>query len=308
MNIIFEPINTISQFQKQCGIGLGNFDGVHIGHAELINTLALECQARGLKSILYTFDKHPENIIRRKLITPQITTNKKKIELMNKFELDYLYFANFDEYFSRLHAEDFVKKVLVDKFGIKLAVVGHDYKFGYRGTGNADLLIKLGEKYNYQVIVIQPVYYESNIVSSTAIRKCLVHGDIPNTTNMLGRNYSIQGLVIHGRKLGTQIGFPTANLLPEKYLVLPKNGVYLTKTLLNGKLYKSITNIGKNPTFNLDKISVETHIIDFEGDLYGQMIEVFFYKWIRGERKFKGIEELKLQINKDKDFCINTNY
>jgi len=308
MNIIFEPINTIGQFQKQCGIGLGNFDGVHIGHAKLINTLVKECKSRGLKSIVYTFDKHPENIIRRKLITPQITTNKKKIELMYNFELDYLYFASFDEYFSRLHAEDFVKKVLVDKFGISLAVVGHDYRFGFRGTGDVKLLEKLGEKYGFKVIVIQPVIYEDNIVSSTYIRKYLIHGEISNATKMLGRNYSIQGLVIHGRKLGTRIGVPTANLLPEKYLVLPRNGVYLTKTLVNGTLYKSITNIGKNPTFNLDTISVETHIIDFEEDLYSQMIEVFFYKWIRGERKFKGIEELKLQLIKDKNFCINSYY
>ena len=308
MNIIFEPINSISQIQMQCGIGLGNFDGVHIGHAELINTLVIECKSRGLKSIVYTFDKHPENIIRRKLITPQITTNKKKIDLMYNFEIDYLYFANFDEYFSRLHAEDFVKKILIERFGIKLAVVGHDYRFGYRGTGDVELLIKLGEKYGFEVIVVHPVSFENNVISSTAIRKYLIHGDIKNANNMLGREYSIQGQVIHGRKIATKIGFPTTNLIPEKYLVIPRSSVYLTKTLVNGTLYKSITNVGKNPTFNLDKISVETYIINFEMDLYNQMIEVFFHKWIRGERRFKGIEELKSQLKKDKEFCINTEY
>jgi len=308
MNIIFEPINSISQIQRQCGVGLGNFDGVHIGHAELINTLVKECKSRGLKSIVYTFDKHPENIIRRKLITPQITTNKKKIELMYNFEIDYLYFANFDEYFSRLRAEDFVKKILVDRFGIKLAVVGYDYRFGYRGIGDVELLIRLGEKYGFEVKVISPVRKEDNIISSTAIRKYLIHGDISSAGNMLGRDYSIQGLVINGRKIGAKIGFPTANLQPEKYLVIPRNGVYLTKTLINGVLFKSITNIGKNPTFKLDTISVETHIINFEGNLYNQMIEVFFFKWIRGERRFKKIEDLNIQITKDKNYCINTIY
>jgi len=308
MNIVFEPINSISQIQMQCGVGLGNFDGVHIGHSELINTLVKECKSRGLKSIVYTFDKHPENIIRRKLITPQITTNKKKIELMYNFEIDYLYFANFDEYFSRLHAEDFVKKILVDRFGIKLAVVGYNYRFGFRGIGDVELLIKLGEKYGFQVKVISPVRKGNNVISSTAIRKYLIHGDISSAGNMLGRDYSIQGLVVNGRKIGTKIGFPTANLQPEKYLVIPKNGVYLTKTLVNGVIYKSITNIGKNPTFNLDVLSVETYIVNFEGNLYNQMIEVFFFKWIRGERRFKRIEDLNIQITKDKNYCINTIY
>lgn len=308
MNIIFEPVNSISQIQRQCAVGLGNFDGVHIGHTELINTLARESKQRGLKSIAFTFNKHPENIIRRKLITPQITTNKKKIELMYNFDIDYLYFANFDEHFSRLHAEAFVKKILVDRMGIKLAVVGHDYRFGFRGTGSTDLLIKLGEKYGFQVIVIPPVKVNSTIVSSTAIRKSLIRGEIEEASQMLGRDYSIQGIVIHGRKLGTKIGFPTANIAPEKYLVIPKNGVYFTKALVNGQLHKSITNIGKNPTFKLDTVSVETNIIDFNKDIYGQMIEVFFYTWIRGERKFKGINELKSQLKKDKELCINTNY
>ncbi|MGE5473831.1 MAG: bifunctional riboflavin kinase/FAD synthetase [Ignavibacteriales bacterium] len=308
MNIIFEPINSISQIQMQCAIGLGNFDGVHIGHAELINTLVKEARSRDLKSIVFTFNKHPENIIRRKLITPQITTNKKKIELMYNFDIDYLYFANFDEYFSRLHPEEFAKKILVDRMGIKLAVVGYDYRFGFRGTGNVDLLIKLGEKYGFEVIVIPPVKISDTIVSSTSIRKSLIHGDIQNAQEMLGRNYSIQGMVIHGKKIGNKIGFPTANIEPEKYLIIPKNGVYLTKTLVNGCMYKSITNIGKNPTFRLEQTSVETYIIDFNEHIYGQMIEVFFYTWIRGERKFKEIEDLKNQIKKDKELCINTSY
>lgn len=308
MNIIFELINSMNQEQIPYGIGLGNFDGLHIGHAELINALVKECRKRNLKSIVYTFDKHPENILRRKLMTPQITTNMKKIELMYNYDVDCLYFANFDEIFSRLHPEDFVKKILVERFGIKLAVIGHDYKFGYRSTGDVDLLIKLGEKYGFEVQVIKPVLFDDKIVSSTEIRKYLIHGDIMNASNMLGRNYSIQGLVVHGRKFGRKIGFPTANVFPEKYLVIPKNGVYLSKTLVNGSVYKSITNIGKNPTFKLDKLSVETHILNFDNYIYNQMIEVFFYKWIRGERKFKSVEELKIQLDKDKEICINTDY
>lgn len=308
MRVVFEPKNSGFTVTRGAGIGLGNFDGLHIGHAKLIDTLVKECADRGLTSIIYTFMKHPENILRKTLFTPQITTAKKKIELLNHFNIDYLYMAEFDEKFSRVMPEDFVKKVLVDSFGIKLAVVGYDYRFGFEGSGDVALLEHLGEKYGFSVIIVPPVHYGSEVVSSTLIRKLLARGDVEKAFLMLGRPYSMQGLVVRGRSMGAKLGFPTANLLPEKYLVVPRSGVYMTQTEVDGNVYKSLTNIGKNPTFKLKRVSVETHILDFENDIYDEAVEVFFIKRIRGEKKFDGVENLSRQIQEDISYVRGNDF
>ncbi len=299
MRVIFEPRSSGFPVARNTGIGLGNFDGLHIGHAGLIKKLVQECHSRDLKSVIYTFIKHPENILRRKLFTPQITTTKKKIELLDEFNVNYLYLAEFDEKLSRMQPEEFIKRILVDMFEIKLAVVGYDYRFGFEGSGDVALLEHYGTKYHFDVIVVPPVNLDSEIVSSTSIRKQLSYGYVDKVSKYLGRPYSIQGLVIKGRNVGTKIGFPTANLLPEKYLIIPRSGVYITQISINGKLYNSVTNIGKNPTFKLNRVSVETHILDFTDEIYNQTVEVFFHQRIRGEKKFKSIEELTNQINHD---------
>lgn len=299
MRVIFEPRSSGFPVARNTGIGLGNFDGLHIGHASLIKKLVDECHSQNLTSVIYTFTKHPENILRKKLFTPQITTTKKKIELLDEFNVDYLYLAEFDEKFSRMQPEEFIKRILVDMFGIKLAVVGYDYRFGFEGSGDVALLEHYGEKYHFDVIVVPPVYLDSEVVSSTSIRKLLSYGYVDKVSKFLGRPYSIQGLVIKGRNVGTKIGFPTANLMPEKYLIIPRSGVYITQISINGKLYNSLTNIGKNPTFKLKRVSVETHILDLSQDIYNETVEVFFHKRIRGEKKFDSLIELTKQINQD---------
>ena len=299
MRVIFEPENNVISQDVNIGIGLGNFDGVHIGHQSLITKLTDECKTRNLYSLAYTFIKHPKNILRKKLITYQITTVKKKIELFQSFNLDYLYLAVFNEDFSRIQPEEFVKRILVDLFRVKLIVIGYNYTFGFQGSGDVTFLQELGKKYSFEVIVLTPVYMIDTVVSSTLIRKTLVHGNVEHAHKFLGRPYSIQGLVVRGRNLGEKIGFPTANILPENYIILPKSGVYLSQILIKGKLYKSITNVGNNPTFNLDKIIIETHILDFNENIYGEEVEVFFYKKLRDEKKFDGIESLVKQIKAD---------
>ncbi|MCX7710955.1 MAG: bifunctional riboflavin kinase/FAD synthetase [Clostridia bacterium] len=282
------------------GVGLGNFDGLHIGHTSLINILIRESKLNGFKSVVYTFTKHPENILRKKLFTPLLTKESKKIELLNETALDCLYFDEFDEEYSRMSPEEFVKKILVNKLKAKIAVAGFDYHFGYKGEGDVQLLKELGKKYKFKVIVIPSIKIDDEVVSSTKIRQYVAKGSMNRVFNLLGRHYSITAEVVSGRRVGNTIGFPTANINPEGYLVLPQNGVYITKTLLNGVLYKSITNIGYNPTFEAEKrLTVETHIIDFERDIYGEKIEVFFLKKIRDERKFSSINELKDQIKSD---------
>lgn len=289
------------KFEKHtAAVGLGNFDGLHIGHMALVNTLISEARLNGMKSVIYTFTKHPENIIRKKLFTPLITTVNKRIQILSGTQLDYLCFDEFDEDYSRMEPEAFVKDILLEKLGAGLVVAGFNYRFGYMGRGDAELLKRFGEKYNFKVIVIPPVKVGTELVSSTAIRQYVTKGDMESVFRLLGRHFSITGEVADGKHLGRRIGFPTANLHPEAYLVMPSNGVYITKTLFNGKLYNSLTNVGKNPTFgDISGISVETHILDFDDDIYKNSIEVFFLAKLRDEIKFRNAGELSAQISHD---------
>lgn len=299
MEVIYGK-NGVTKLNRYSGIGLGNFDGLHIGHMALINTLISESRLNNLNSMVYTFNKHPGNILRKKLLTPLITTRHKKVELLGETALKYIYFDEFDEHFSRMAPEDFVRSILVGKLKVRLAVAGFDYRFGYKGGGDVELLKELGEECNFKVIVIPPIKVDNEIVSSTLIRNNIIKGNMDKVFKLLGRHFSITGEVMGGRQIGNTIGFPTANIIPEEYLVLPHEGVYITKTLINGKMYNSITNIGRNPTFDdVDKLTVETHILDFTRDIYGKKIEVFFISKMRKEKKFESKEELAEQINKD---------
>jgi riboflavin kinase/FMN adenylyltransferase len=305
MKVIYGLENK-NRIETPSGIGLGNFDGLHIGHMTLINTLINKCRFEGIKSMIYTFTKHPENILRKKLFTPLLTTEKKKIELLEHTSLDYLYFDEFDENFSRLSPENFVKNVLKDRLNIRLAVAGFDYRFGYRGQGDTGLLKEMGKKLGFGVIIVPPVRIEHEIVSSTLIRNLLSKGDMEKAFRLLGRHYSITGKVESGRCMGRKLGFPTANIHPETYLILPQDGVYITKTKVDGVLHNSITNIGKNPTFGEGgHVRVETHLLNFGDDIYGKDIEVFFITKIRGEKKFRNEHELKKQVLKDIETARN---
>jgi len=287
-------------FKKPTGVGLGNFDGLHLGHMALIDTLINESDLHSLESVVYTFVKHPENIIRKKLFTPLITTLEKKIEILSKRGLDYVYFEKFDEKYSRIKPEDFVEGILVKKLKMKLAVAGYDYRFGYKGEGDINLLKELGKRHGFKVIVIPPVKLEDEIVSSTNIRKYIKKGDMHKAFLHLGRHYSIKGQVERGKGIGRTLGFPTANISPKSYLVLPKKGVYITKVKIEDCIYPSVTNVGNNPTFGGNSyISVETFIMDFNKDIYGKEIEVFFIEKIRNEKKFSTIEELIIEMKKD---------
>lgn len=300
MKVIYCNGESHIDIDRLAGVGLGNFDGLHIGHMALINTLIAESRLYGLASVVYTFTKHPENIIRKKLFTPLLTTMNKKIELLDETMLDYICIDEFDEDFSRLSPETFVVEILIRRMGMKLAVSGFDYRFGYKGQGDSDTLKELGKLYNFKVVIIPPVKIDNEVISSTAIRNHVARGDMDRVFRLLGRHYSITGEVKNGRRIGSKIGFPTANIHPENYLVLPKNGVYITKTLFGGILYPSITNIGVKPTFNeKPPVSVETHILDFQKDIYSEKIEVFFISKVRDEKKFSGKDKLIEQIRMD---------
>ncbi|MDP4179795.1 MAG: bifunctional riboflavin kinase/FAD synthetase [Bacillota bacterium] len=299
MQVIFGNENK-TKLVNSLGVGLGNFDGLHTGHMTLINTLIEETRRMGIDSVLYTFSKHPEHILRKKLNTPLLTTINKKIEILEKTSLDYIYFDKFDESFSRIRPEAFIKDILVDKLNIKLAVTGFDYRFGYKGQGDVNMLEEAGKKFGFKVIIIPPVKIDGEIVSSTSIRHSIDKGNIEKANNYLKRRYSISGKVVKGRQIGNTIGFPTANILPLDYIVIPQKGVYITQTLFEGELFNSVTSIGMNPTFkDVSSISIETYLLDFNNDIYGKNIEVFFLKRIRKEKAFGSVEELVKQIKDD---------
>ncbi len=285
---------------KYCGIGLGNFDGLHRGHMALINTLISECRINDLHSVIYTFKKHPDHILRKKLFTPLIMTMEHKAEVLGRTGLQSLYFQEFDEEFSRMSAEDFIEKVLIGKMKARLVVVGFNYRFGYMGRGDAELLKRMGSRLGFSVIVIPPVKVREEVVSSTIIRQYIQKGRMEKVFELLGRHFSVPGKVKHGRQVGRTMGFPTANMLPERYLVMPAPGVYITRTLYQGKWYNSVTNVGTSPTIkNEEEVTLETHMMGYEGELYGQDIEVFFLKKLRNEKKFETREDLIRQIKID---------
>ncbi len=285
--------------QRPLGIGLGNFDGLHAGHRVLISTLIAECGLHGLSSMVYTFARHPENIIRKQLSAPLLSTIEKKMELLGDTQLDYLFIDKFDEQFSHIEPEQFMEEVLFRRFGLKLAVAGFDYKFGYKGRGDVDMLAEYGKKLGFEVVIIPPVKIGDDTVSSTLIRDHIKKGETQKVSCMLGRYYSIQGTVVEGLKNGMKLGFPTANIRPESSILIPMEGAYITKTLVEGKLRESVTNIGANPTYNSMTTSIETHILDFSENIYGRQIEVYFVRRLRGDIKFDSAQKLCMQIKKD---------
>ncbi|MFZ5352029.1 MAG: bifunctional riboflavin kinase/FAD synthetase [Bacillota bacterium] len=279
-------------------VALGSFDGVHVGHQKLIEILKNCSKAYGAKSMLYTFNKHP-----RKLTMPGkpiyfITDNKKRAEILNGLSLDILFLEEFENVMG-MSSEQFVKNILIEKFGVKCVVIGYNYRFGFKGEGNADDMSELGRKYGFKVEVVPAVEIDGHVVSSSLIRHIIRAGNVDKIQQYLGRDYSISGRVIYGKQNGTSMGIRTANLELREDMTLPHTGVYITETLVDGEYFKSLTNIGYNPTFDGEKLSVESHLIGYENELYNKEIEIFFIKRLRDEIRFSRIEDLVSQIRSD---------
>lgn len=294
---ITEQYDEASKAAPWC-IALGSFDGVHLGHKKLIEILREEAVSAGTQSMVYTFHTHP-----RKILIPDkhiylITDNKKRSEIIEQLGVDMLFLEDFNN-IREMGAEDFVKNILVDRFGIKSVVIGYNYRFGAKGAGNAAALKEYGEKYGFKVIIVDAYEVNGRAVSSSLIRRIIRSGRVDKVSEYLGRDFSVHGEVVYGKQNGEVMGFKTANINVKKDITLPKKGVYYTSTKVLGRLYKSITNIGFNPTFNGESLSVETHLLDFCEDIYGEEIEIFFHKHKRDEIKFNSMEELVKQINSD---------
>ncbi|MCW5204777.1 bifunctional riboflavin kinase/FAD synthetase, partial [Desulfobulbus sp. N2] len=276
---------------KRPVVTIGNFDGVHLGHQLLFHEVAIRAKRTGGTSVAITFDPHPLKVLRPDGIR-LISTTRQKIELIRMAGIDVLVILPFDEQFAKTTATDFVNNILCDTIGVHELVVGYDYAFGRGREGNIDFLRGQGEQKGFPVTVVEAHYEEEMLVSSTRIRELVMEGRMSEVRNLLGRCYHIHGEVQRGKQRGgAEIGFPTANLKLSEEDLCPKKGVYVTQVLYGGKMYGSVTNIGYNPTFGENELVVETHIFDFNKDIYGQPIRLNLLRYLRGEMKFNSIEE-----------------
>lgn len=290
------------KIKKNNYIALGSFDGLHKGHLELVKKVVGLANENNGNSIIYTFKNHPKTILNHDFKPDLLMDNKSKEEILKQYNVDIVHFQEFNKEFMEKSPEDFIKDLIRD-FNLKGIVVGFNYKFGYKNTGDTNLLKELSKKYGFEVYIIEPCKYKNIVISSTRIRKELLSGRIEDANTMLTRPYFLNGEVVRGRQIGRTIGFPTANLQRSKMFLLPEEGVYYTQVLWHNKIYKAITSIGSNPTVNGEKITVESHILDFNKDIYGDEIIVNFIKKIRNNVKFNSLNELKEQLNCDKIFA-----
>lgn len=293
-------INTYEQAEeyKPYCIALGSFDGVHVGHQKLVEILKYNASLFNCASMIYTFGVHPRKILKPDKSLYMITNNSEKSDIMAEMGVDILFLENF-EMIMNLSADQFFRDIIIEKFNAKCLIVGYNFQFGKNNESDAATLTKLGAKYGVKIEIVAPVVVNDEVVSSTLIRHRIHDGLVDDVYKYLGRTYSIQGKVIHGKKNGKAMGIRTANIEAGIEAIIPLKGVYITDTKIGRDIYKSITNVGVNPTFKGSKLSIETHILDFEGDLYDKDIEIFFLKRLRDEVLFENIENLKKQINSD---------
>ena len=302
-----EKLNRFLEEGTYSYVALGSFDGLHSGHLSLVNKIIELAKENKGKSIVYTFKNHPRTLIKGATPPKLLMDNESKEEILEALGVDLIYFEEFNEEYMKLTPEGFIK-YLCEKFKVKGIVVGFNYRFGYKNVGNIEMLKELSTKYGYELYVMEPCNYEDEVISSTRIRNELLSGNVDKAMKMLNRPYCIKGKVVHGKKLGRAIGFPTANLDYSKEALIPKKGVYYTNVQWQGKIYKGITSVGNNPTVNGDKLTIETYILDFNNDLYGHNIKVYFIKKIRDEKKFNSIDDLVIQLKKDKYYALEEKF
>ncbi len=295
--------------QKPTVLSVGSFDGIHLGHQQILNELSKQSQDCNCLEVLVTFHPHPEIVVgsydQRNI--ELLTTLEEKIQILERLELPVLLVIPFTKEFSQMSYQDFIKDILVNRLNIEKIVIGHDHAFGRNREGRSEQLKNMGKQYRFDVSVMKPFLVNGSIVNSTKIRKIIYNGDMESAYSLLGRPYSIVGTVEKGSNRGKGIvGYPTANIRPtDPYKLIPKKGVYAVDVILHNKKYKGMMNIGHRPTFNFDPLTLEVHIFNFFGYIYGEKLEVIFKKFIRDEKKFNNADELKDQILKDKKVCLN---
>ncbi len=279
-------------------VALGNFDGVHLGHHAVIRRAVEEGRARGARVVAATFDPHPREVLWPGNGPKLLTIPEVKRELLLRYGADEVREIPFDEALSKKSPEEFVRDVLVGGIGAEAVVVGENFRYGHRAAGDFESLRRQMREASGEAYAVS-IFAVDEDVSSTRIRELVAGGGVRQAANLLGRPYALRGEVVVGDRRGRQIGFPTANVLPDPRVVVPGMGVYAGYVTVEGEEYGACTNVGEAPTFDRRERKVEAHLLGFEGDLYGEIVDVSFVEKLRGEKRFSGIEELKAQIGRD---------
>ena len=296
---IYRKVEDIHEQFSQACVTIGNFDGVHLGHQMLFAEVVRRASRRNGTSLAVTFEPHPLRILRPGGIK-LISSCEQKIELIRMAGIDVLLIVPFTLEFAATTAEHFVDDILIRRIGVKELVVGYDYAFGKGRTGDINFLKKQGEMKGFPVTVVDAFYLQDVLVSSTRIRQLVAEGMMEEARNLLGRPYQIRGEVQIGKQRGgKEVGYPTANLRVDPEDLVPRHGVYVSQVISEGKCYGGVLNIGHNPTFGKQNLVAETHIFDFNQDIYGKPIKVNLLKFLRGEQKFSSVAELSAQIGHD---------
>lgn len=287
-------------------VTVGTFDGLHVGHQKIIRRMKEIAREKGGETILVTFDPHPRQVLASNDIEIKfISTQKRKHQLLDSFGIDQMIIIPFTLEFSQTSSEDFIRDFLVGKIGVKKLIVGYDHHFGKNREGNYNKLIGLGEKLGFEVEEIPAQIINDVPVSSTKIRKALADGNIRLANRMLGYTYSITGIVVEGNRIGRKIGFPTANIeVGDEYKLIAAGGVYHCKVDIGGSIYHGMGNIGTRPTVGIDGLVTEVHLFNFDRDIYGEEITIFFLDRIRDEHKFEDLDQLKDQLIRDKETVL----
>ena len=295
--VIYKNLN-IKENHKNSVIAIGNFDGLHLGHQKVLNQARLKAKKENLKFGVITFEPIPNMFFNKNIKYNRINSAEQKIYYLNKLKLDFLIIINFNESFSNISAEHFISKILVAKLKSKYIFVSQNFRFGKKRLGNTNTL-KIFEKKNlYKTIITIPYRKNKKIISSSLIRKKIYEGNVVEVKKLLGRPWIIKGEVVKGEQRGKKIGFPTCNIKWDSY-VLPKLGVYSVQVETKNFKKKGIANLGYRPTFNGKTLLLEVNIFGIKVNLYKKILKVSFIKFIRPEKKFKNINELKKQIKKD---------
>ena len=301
-------IENIEHFNdtNQTAITIGTFDGVHLGHQKILKKLIVNAKSAGLKSTLFTFAPHPRVVLQQGTDLKLITTLEEKKKILTELGIDQLIVFPFTKEFSRLSAIEFVRDILVEKLLVKKIIIGYDHHFGRNRTANINDLIEFGALFNFEVEQIPAEEIDAVSISSTKIRNALLEGDIETANSFLGYPFMLTGTIAKGKGLGRKMSFPTANLnINDPYKIIPQNGVYIVESNIEDKKVYGMMNIGFNPTVNGTSKSIEVHFFNLDKDLYGKKIQIGFLSRLRDEQKFDSVNELKIQLEKDKKSALN---
>jgi len=279
-------------------LALGNFDGLHRGHLKIIERVKRGAAERGGTPMAMTFDPHPPRVVRPDKAPPLLMTKAQRLEALHRAGIDCVAVVNFTRELSQWEPETFVRTVLVEWLHISMVWVGADFSFGRARSGNFSVLRTLGQRYGFRAEKIDPVRYKDFVVSSTRIRRLVSEGRMDEAGALLGHPFYIDGVVVHGRGRGREIGVPTANMETANELI-PPHGVYATTMTIDGIVRAGITNVGVRPTFGESEVAVETHLLDYSGELYGRTVRLSFVQRLRDERRFPDVDALRAQIQAD---------